>query len=80
MSECAEDAGSEAEREVVCWGAVGAMLDRLGGWESRYGGMLIRRLKVSGLLSFGPRGVDLPMEALNVLIGANGSESPTCWK
>ena len=35
--------------------------------------MLIRRLKVSGLLSFGPRGVDLPMGALNVLIGANGS-------
>ena len=35
--------------------------------------MVIRRLKVSGLLSFGPGGIDLPMEALNVLIGANGS-------
>src|SRR5712692_5400521 len=35
--------------------------------------MLIRRLKVSGLLSFGPKGIDLPLEALNVLIGANGS-------
>ena len=35
--------------------------------------MLIRRLRVSGLLSFGPRGVDLPMEPLNVLIGPNGS-------
>ena len=31
--------------------------------------MLIRRLKVSGLLSFGPEGIDLPMEPLNVLIG-----------
>ena len=35
--------------------------------------MLLRRLKVSGMLSFGPRGVDLPLEPLNVLIGANGS-------
>ena len=35
--------------------------------------MLIRRLRVSGLLSFGPSGIDLPMEPLNVLIGANGS-------
>ena len=35
--------------------------------------MLIRTLKVSGLLSFGPRDVDLPMEPLNVLIGPNGS-------
>ena len=35
--------------------------------------MLIRRLKVSGLLSFGPRGIDLPMEPLNVLVGPNGS-------
>ena len=34
---------------------------------------MIRRLKVSGLLSFGPRGIDLPMEPLNVLIGPNGS-------
>lgn len=35
--------------------------------------MLIRNLKVSGLLSFGARGIDLPMTALNVLIGPNGS-------
>ena len=35
--------------------------------------MLIRRLKASGLLSFGPKGIDLPMEPLNVLIGPNGS-------
>ena len=35
--------------------------------------MLIQRLKVSGLLSFGPQGIDLPMEPLNVLIGPNGS-------
>ncbi len=35
--------------------------------------MLIRRLTVTGLLSFGPRGIDLPMEPLNVLIGPNGS-------
>ena len=35
--------------------------------------MLIHRMKVSGLLSFGPNGVDLPMEPLNVLIGPNGS-------
>ena len=35
--------------------------------------MLIQRLKVSGLLSFGPKGIDLPMEPLNVLIGPNGS-------
>ena len=35
--------------------------------------MLIRRLRVSGLLSFGPKGIDLPMEPLNVLIGPNGS-------
>ena len=35
--------------------------------------MLIHRLKVSGLLSFGPSGIDLPMEPLNVLIGPNGS-------
>ena len=35
--------------------------------------MLIHRLKVAGLLSFGPQGVDLPMEPLNVLIGPNGS-------
>ena len=35
--------------------------------------MLLHRLKVAGLLSFGPKGVDLPMEPLNVLIGPNGS-------
>lgn len=35
--------------------------------------MLIQRLKVSGLLSFGPRGIDLPLTSLNVLIGPNGS-------
>ena len=35
--------------------------------------MLLRRLRVSGLLSFGPKGVDLPLEPLNVLIGPNGS-------
>ena len=34
---------------------------------------LIQRLKISGMLSFGPQGVDLPMEPLNVLIGPNGS-------
>ena len=35
--------------------------------------MMLHRLKVSGLLSFGPQGIDLPMEPLNVLIGPNGS-------
>ena len=35
--------------------------------------MLLRRLKVSGMLSFGPKGLDLPLQPLNVLIGANGS-------
>ena len=35
--------------------------------------MLIRRLKVAGLLSFGPEGIDLPLQPLNVLIGPNGS-------
>ncbi len=33
----------------------------------------LHRLKVSGLLSFGPAGIDLPLEGLNVLIGANAS-------
>ena len=37
------------------------------------GNLLIRRLKISGLLSFGPRGIDLTLEPLNVLIGPNGS-------
>ncbi len=40
---------------------------------SNAGNMLIRRLKISGMLSFGPDGIDLPMEPLNVLIGPNGS-------
>ena len=35
--------------------------------------MLIQHLKISGMLSFGPEGIDLPMEPLNVLIGPNGS-------
>lgn len=35
--------------------------------------MLIRNLRVSGLLSFGPQGIDLPLQALNVFIGPNGS-------
>ncbi len=35
--------------------------------------MLIQRLKVSNLLSFGPKGIDLPLRQLNVLIGPNGS-------
>src|SRR5262245_35546454 len=35
--------------------------------------MLIHRLKVSGLLSFGLQGIDLPLEPLNVMIGPNGS-------
>ena len=37
------------------------------------GNMLIQRLKISGMLSFGPEGIDLPMEPLNILIGPNGS-------
>lgn len=35
--------------------------------------MLFHRLKFSGLLSFGPQGIDLSMGPLNVLIGPNGS-------
>ena len=35
--------------------------------------MLFHKLKFSGLLSFGPAGIDLPMETLTVLIGPNGS-------
>ncbi len=35
--------------------------------------MLIKHLKVAGLLSFGPLGVDLELGNLNVLIGPNGS-------
>ncbi|MCY4377154.1 MAG: AAA family ATPase [Spirochaetaceae bacterium] len=33
--------------------------------------MLLHRLKISGVLSFVPHGIDLPMERLNVLIGPN---------
>jgi predicted ATPase len=35
--------------------------------------MLFKRIKVSGLLSFGPSGIDLPLRSLNIFIGANGS-------
>ncbi len=35
--------------------------------------MLLERLRVKGLLSFGPQGIDLELEPLNVLIGPNGS-------
>lgn len=35
--------------------------------------MFIKNLRVSGLLSFGPKGINLPMRKLNVLIGPNGS-------
>src|SRR2546422_6230512 len=35
--------------------------------------LLLKRLKVTGLLSFGPTGVDLPLRNLNVFIGPNGS-------
>src|SRR5687768_13331951 len=35
--------------------------------------MLLKKLKVAGLLSFGPDGIDLPLTSLNVFIGANGS-------
>lgn len=35
--------------------------------------VLITNLRVSGLLSFGPDGIDLPLRNLNVLIGPNGS-------
>lgn len=35
--------------------------------------MLIQHLQVSGLLSFGPSALSLPMGGLNVLIGPNGS-------
>lgn len=35
--------------------------------------MLFREIRLSGLLSFGPDGVTLPMEPLNVFIGPNGS-------
>ncbi len=35
--------------------------------------MFIHRIKVAGLLSFGPTGIDLPLQGLNVLIGPNGA-------
>ena len=35
--------------------------------------MMIKEIKISGLLSFGPEGVALPLKDLNVLIGPNGS-------
>lgn len=35
--------------------------------------MLFHELRLSGLLSFGPEGLSLPMKPLNVLIGPNGS-------
>ena len=35
--------------------------------------MLIKKLKIAGLLSFGPAGMELPLHNLNVLIGPNGS-------
>lgn len=35
--------------------------------------MLIKKLKIAGLLSFGPGGMELPLGNLNVLIGPNGS-------
>jgi predicted ATPase len=34
---------------------------------------LLKKLKVAGLLSFGPEGVNLPLRDLNVFIGPNGS-------
>ncbi len=35
--------------------------------------MLIKHISASGILSFGPKGINLPMRKLNVLIGPNGS-------
>ena len=35
--------------------------------------MFIRRIKLKNVLSFGPRGQDLDLKPLNVLIGSNGS-------
>src|SRR3954452_6057511 len=59
-------------------GNIRSLESRIRSWqigEEHNGGsvMLIRNLKVSGLLSFGARGIDLPLTALNVLIGPNGS-------
>ena len=46
-------------------------LESDGGWKEDV--RLIRRLKISGMLSFGPQGIELELEPLNVLIGPNGS-------
>jgi predicted ATPase len=35
--------------------------------------MLLERISIKGLLSFGPRGIDLPLRPLNVLICPIGS-------
>jgi predicted ATPase len=35
--------------------------------------MFIKHLQAKGILSFGPEGIDLPLNNLNVLIGPNGS-------
>jgi predicted ATPase len=35
--------------------------------------MFIKHIQARGILSFGPDGIDLPLENLNVLIGPNGS-------
>lgn len=35
--------------------------------------MLFHNLNIAGLLSFGPQGIDLPLQQLNVFIGPNGS-------
>ena len=44
------------------------------------GNMLIRRLKISGMLSFGQEGIDLPMEPLTCSSGPTGRASPTSSK
>lgn len=38
-----------------------------------FSSLVLKRVKVSGLLSFGVRGIDLSMGKLNVLIGPNGA-------
>ena len=43
------------------------------GYFERTMSMLFHNLKFSGLLSFGPQGIDLPMKPLTLLIGPNGS-------
>ena len=35
--------------------------------------MLLRKIQIKNLLSFGPNGLILPLRPLNVLIGPNGS-------